>query len=102
MYFYFVIVKKFNFKTNTYDIPGKGKCILTSDSFTFEGVVDDMECKFSTPMKEFRALAFSANEEFECYFDEELYYFYPKTNRQQCAKWALIVDELVKGVDSLE
>lgn len=94
-----VTVKKFNFKTNTYDIPGKGKCILTSDSFSFEGVVDDRECKFSTPMKEFRALAFSANEEFECYFEEELYYFYPTENRLQCAKWALIVDVLNKEED---
>lgn len=94
-----VKVKKFNFKTNTYDIPGNGKCVLTSDSFSFEGVVDGKECEFSTPIKEFRALAFSANEEFECYFDEELYYFYPVENRLQCAKWALIVDILNKEED---
>ena len=34
--------------------------------------------------------------------DDELYYFYPITNKQQCAKWALIVDEIVKGQEEDE
>ena len=63
----------------------------------------DLKVKeFEIEISNLRALAFSCGEEFECYHDNELYYFYPKTNRQQCTKWALIVDELVKGVDLIE
>ena len=91
-----VKVKKFNFKTNKYDIPGAGKCILTKEAFTFEGIVDKQECKFSIPVQELRAFAFTANEEFECYYDDELYYFYPTENKLQCVKWAQIVDILNK------
>ena len=62
-------------------------------------MVDKKEVKFTIPMVELRALAFSANEEFECYYDDELYYFYPTENKLQCAKWALIVDILNKEED---
>ena len=32
----------------------------------------------------------------ELYNGNILYYFYPVNNKAQCAKWALIVDEVVK------
>lgn len=94
-----VKVKRYNFKNHEYEVPGTGKCILTKESFTFEGMVDKKEVKFTIPMVELRALAFSANEEFECYYDDELYYFYPTENKLQCVKWALIVDILNKEED---
>ena len=76
---------------------GKGGCTLTNSHFKFEGDLNVKE--FTIAMKDLRALAFSCGEEFECYYNDELYYFYPKTNKQQCTKWALIVDEIVKGED---
>ena len=60
------------------------------------GIVDGKETTFTIPIKQLHALAFTANEEFECYYGDELYYFYPKVNKLQCAKWAVIVDLLNK------
>ena len=95
-----VEVKRFNFKDNIYDIKGEGTCTLTKEEFTFNGIVDEKETSFTIPVKQLHALAFSANEEFECYYGDELYYFYPKVNKLQCAKWALIVDLLNKEENS--
>lgn len=91
-----VDVKRFNFNDNIYDIKGEGTCRLTKEEFTFNGIVDGKETSFVIPVKQLFALAFSANEEFECYYGDELYYFYPKTNKLQCVKWALLVDLLNK------
>ena len=95
-----VDVRKFNIDSKKLDEKGTGKCILTNHSFKFIGDLNVKE--FEIEINNLRALAFSTGLEFECYYNNELYYFYPKTNRQQCTKWALIVDELVKGVDSFE
>ena len=46
------------------------------------------------PIKQLKALPFSCGKEFECYYEEELYYFYPVENRKQCVKWSLLVDLL--------
>lgn len=92
-----VEIRKFNIENKKLDEVGTGKCILTNHSFKYIGDLNVKE--FEIEIANLRALAFSAGEEFECYHNNELYYFYPKTNRKQCVKWALIVDELVKGVD---
>ncbi len=39
-------------------------------------------------------LAYSCGEEFEFYYNDELYYFYPKENRRICTRVALIYEEL--------
>lgn len=89
-----VNVKKFNFVDGKNNEVGEGVCYLTNQTFKFEG---NLGVKyFEIPIKNLTALAFSCGEEFECYFDNELYYFYPKENRKQCTKWALIVDILNK------
>jgi len=95
-----VNVKKFNFKNNKLNEKGIGKCTLTKDEFKFEGNLK-VNC-FSIPINILKALPFSCNEEFECYFNDELYYFYPTTNKQQCVKWALLTDLLVKGKEEDE
>lgn len=89
-----VMVKKFNFKDSSLNEEGMGICCLNNDEFVFEG--DLKVGKFSLKTKELGALAFTAGEEFECYYENELYYFYPLENKSQCAKWALLVDELPK------
>lgn len=65
-----------------------GECFLTPDAFSYRS--DKTE--FSIPTDRLPALAFSCNKEFELYHEGELYYFYPSENRQQVARWALLVD----------
>ena len=93
-------VKKFNIDNKTLNEEGHGKCTLTNKYFKFEGDLNVKE--FTIDIKNLRALAYSCNEEFECYYNDELYYFYPTINKQQCAKWALIVDEMVALEDNNE
>lgn len=66
----------------------RGVCTLTKEGFTY---CSD-KTSFSIPIEKLRALAFSCNKEFELYYKEELYYFYPVKDRNQTARWALITD----------
>lgn len=95
-----VKVHKYNIDNKKLDEDGFGKCILTNKSFKFVGNLKVKE--FEIDIVSLRALAFSTGVEFECYHDSELYYFYPLKDRAQCAKWALLVDLLVEGADTLE
>lgn len=67
-----------------------GVCTLTPEVFRFRSAAEDL----SVPLSQLPALPFSCDEEFETYFHENLYYFYPKENRRQAARWALLVDLL--------
>ena len=91
-----VVVKELNLEDPKLDKVGKGTCTLNNDHFTFKGTIDGEELEFSIKTPDVKGLAFSAGEEFELYYGNYLYYFYPTTNRPQCAKWALIVDEVVR------
>jgi hypothetical protein len=79
------------------DKDGQGICTLNKNTFSFKGIVNKEDVEFSIPIRNLKALAFTAGKEFECYYDDDLYYFYPNENKAQCAKWALIVDELFKA-----
>ncbi len=68
----------------------KGECRLTNAEFTYRSARET----FSIPTENLPALPFSCGEEFELYHQNKLYYFYPETDRQQVARWALIVDLL--------
>ena len=75
---------------NCKDRPRKesGECFMTKDTFRYvSGSVS-----FSVKLNELQAIPFSCGEEFELYHNDELYYFYPESDRQQCARWALISD----------
>ena len=89
-----VKIKKFNIDNKKLNETGTGICYLSNDKFRYEGNLKESEFTFS--LDQLKALAFSCGEEFECYYNDELYYFYPIENKKQCVKWALIVDELVK------
>lgn len=89
-----VKIKKFNIDNKKLDEKGSGICYLTNNEFRYEGDLKVPE--FTIAMDHLKALAFSCGEEFECYYNDELYYFYPVEKKEQCVKWALIVDELVK------
>lgn len=69
-----------------------GECHLNAGEFRYHSDKED----FTIPMEEIPALAYSCNEEFELYHNNELHYFYPEENRQQAARWALLVDMLAE------
>ena len=68
----------------------EGVCTLTKEAFHYRSETTDTD--FSIPMEQLPALAFSCDEEFELYQGDHQYYFYPKENRRQVTRWALIVD----------
>lgn len=76
----------------------RGVCTLTKKAFTYNS--DNID--FSIDTERLLALAFSCGSEFELYYEDELYYFYPEKNRNQVARWALMVDllkQMQPGVD---
>ena len=68
----------------------EGECMLTPDAFAYRSP----SLSFEIPMDRLPALAFSCGEEFELYHADELFYFYPKEQPKQVARWALLVDLL--------
>ena len=66
----------------------KGVCTLSKDAFTYRS--DTIE--FSIPTEKQPALAFSCGKEFELYYQNDLYYFYPVENRRQVVRWSVFVD----------
>ena len=70
----------------------RGVCTLDPTGFSYRSD----STAFSLSAKKLPALAFSCGAEFELYHENELYYFYPAAQRQQCARWALLVDLLAQ------
>ena len=69
-----------------------GECRLTRESFSYRSASEE----FDVPTANLPALAFSCGTEFELYHGGELHYFYPKSQPQQTARWALAVDLLAQ------
>ncbi|MCR4648492.1 MAG: 1-acyl-sn-glycerol-3-phosphate acyltransferase [Lachnospiraceae bacterium] len=65
-----------------------GECIMNKNVFIYRSLSEE----FEIPVKEFDGMAFSCSKEIEFYRGEELYFFYPKKDRQQVAQWALFID----------
>lgn len=72
----------------------EGTCRMDRENFRYRSQTSGTE--FTIPVKNLPALAFSCNSEFELYYNNEQYYFYPRENRHQVARWALIVDLIRK------
>lgn len=89
-----VLVKKISFVDKKLDLYGTGVTKITKEGFSFSGEVSGNKVSFSYSLDYLQALPFSINEEYECYYNNELYYFYPKDNRASCTKVALIYDLL--------
>ncbi len=70
----------------------QGECSLTAEVFRYRSE----NISFTIPTDQLPALAFSCGEEFELYHEGELYYFYPREETQQVARWALLVDLLTE------
>lgn len=67
-----------------------GTCTLYPAAFRYSS--DSVD--FSIPTDKLPALAFSCGKEFELYYQDELYFFYPMEQPNQVARWALMVDLL--------
>ena len=65
-----------------------GVCTLNEEGLTYRSA----GTSFTIGFDELPALPFSCGAEFEVYHDEDLYYFYPQSNRRQVVRWALLVD----------
>ena len=89
-----VIVKKISFKNKKLDVCGEGTCTITKQGFSFYGTMDGDNLSFSHSVDTLQALPFSVGEEYECYYNNELFYFYPKENKNTCVKVALLYDLL--------
>ena len=66
----------------------KGLCVLSEEGFRYIGNGKDFLIDYSL----LPALAFSCDKEFELYYENDLYYFYPVENRRQVVRWGLYVD----------
>ena len=97
-----VIVKKVSFENKKLDEYGEGKCILSKKGFAFSGSINGEDLEFSHPFESLQALAFSINEEYECYYNNVLYYFYPKDNKSSCTKVSLLYDCLYENKDVMK
>ncbi|MBO4667566.1 MAG: hypothetical protein J5666_05535, partial [Bacilli bacterium] len=91
-----VKVKKLSLENKKFDQTGEGTFTLTHQGIRFEGTVNNEPVSFSHSLNVLQALAFSINEEYECYYNNELYYFYPITSPASCTKMALLYDLLVE------
>ena len=71
----------------------KGVFTITAAKVSFSSTVSDLY--FEYPIQYLDGIAYSVNEEFELYHNNELYYFYPeKHNRKICTRIALIFELL--------
>ena len=85
-------------KTKIFGRDGKtrketGVCRLDKNEFSYRSANEE----FSISTKDIPALAYSCNEEFELYHNDELHYFYPVDNRKQTVRWALLIDILAEA-----
>ncbi len=70
----------------------KGSCTLTPSCFSYRSD----QISFSIPTEDLPAMAFSCAKEFELYYRDELYYFYPTEEPNQVTRWSLAVDLLAE------
>ena len=73
----------------------KGAFHLDKDRLYFKSDITDLYFEYGTASLD--GIAYSVNEEFEMYYNDELYYFYPsKDDRKICTRVALLF-EILKG-----
>ena len=68
----------------------EGECTLTGAGFAYRSP----SVSFAYDLAALPALAYSCGQEFELYYKDELYYFYPIEQPIQAARWGLLVDLL--------
>lgn len=72
----------------------KGSFHLDAEKLYFKSELSDLYFEYKVSALD--GIAYSVNEEFEMYYNEELYYFYPCENRKVCTRVALLF-EILKG-----
>ena len=84
-------VRVHRFRGETED-KGEGEAFLSPEGFSFAGTAGGEEIRFQYSPVQLKTLPFSCGQEFETYYQGDLYYFYPDTQREQCARWGLLAD----------
>ena len=69
-----------------------GICFLDGENFSYHSETEKLEISVS----DLSGIAFSCKKEIELYRGENLYYFYPLTDKVQVAEWALFIDLLTE------
>lgn len=90
-----VKVTKLHQSNKKLDVFGSGTVTLTKEGFNFDGIINNEPLKFFISTSTLECLAFGVNTEYECYYEGELYYFYPE-NPLSCTKVSLLYDLIVK------
>lgn len=68
----------------------EGTATLDKDCFRYKSA----STEFTVPVEKLPALEFKCGKRFELYHEGDLYFFYPKEDPVQVARWALIIDIL--------
>ena len=68
----------------------EGEATLDKECFRYKSA----STEFTVPVEKLPALEYKCGKRFELYHGGNLYYFYPKENPVQVARWALIIDIL--------
>lgn len=68
----------------------EGEATLDKDCFRYKSA----STEFTVPVEKLPALEYKCGKRFELYHGGNLYYFYPKEDPVQVARWALIIDIL--------
>lgn len=88
-----VEVKTKIFKDNVRKVgTDEGVFHIDSKMLYYKSSISDLY--FEYPISKLQGIAYSVNEEFEMYYNDDLYYFYPKDNKKICTRIALIFEIL--------
>lgn len=75
---------------------GKGKCVLNREGLTYVGTDNGQQVQKHFPISQIYRLLFGADEDFEIYEGEQIWYFVPNDKRT-CVRWymaSIILKEL--------
>ncbi len=65
---------------------GQGECVLNRQGLTYTGTDSGEEIVKFFPMTQIYRILFGADEDFEMYDGQEIWYFVP-ADRRTCVKW---------------
>ncbi len=88
-----VVLKQPLGKIEMFTKVGEGTAIANKDGFTYIGTKQEEDFKLHVPLNILRGLLFGANQDFEVYHGNEIYYFEPDDKRHS-VKWAVVYEQI--------
>lgn len=74
---------------------GEGHATLSREEFTLEGTVNGEPISFTLPTEKLGGLPITTAQHFDVYYNNRLYYVYPKPDPRITAKWVQFFDKLL-------